>query len=153
MKRCLPALAGLLFLAVSVPLLQAQEFREAHGHWKVDVSETIRLNPFAKPAMLVLLSKDVSENPFVLSISDKDFVTSSKVKVIRDTYVVVGLAKGVFTLKLTAKDRPEPGERLLKVQPRDGRLHLDYHEAVKDGLLVIFARAREDEIPSPPAAK
>jgi len=128
----------------------AQDIRHAYGHWKVDASETARLNPFASEAMLILFTKDVTENPFILSINEKDFITTSRLKVIHDTYEVAGAEKGVVTLSLTSKDKPETRQRLLKMQPKGDRLYLDYRDTGRSGLLVVFVKAREEEKQYPP---
>ncbi len=124
---------------------------KAHGHWKIDVDATVRLNPLASQAMLLLFSKDASENPFVLTVTEKDFITTSRLKRIEDTYEVIGTEKGVVTLRLTSKDRPEAGSRPpLKMQPKGDRLLLDYREVSSSGLLVVFVKARAEEIQHPP---
>jgi hypothetical protein len=148
-----PTLLGIL--AMLLPWLalassSAQDIRLAYGHWKIDIDETARLNPFAPKAAVILFAQGVTDNPFILSVSEKDFITTSRIKVIHDTYEVTGSEKGVFTLSLTSKDKPETQHRLLKMQPKGDRLYLDYRERSKDSLLVVFIKAREEEKQFPP---
>jgi hypothetical protein len=151
-KICPPLLCVLAMLLQwsRPPSSHAQEISLAYGHWKIDANETARLNPFAPPAVVVLFMKDVTENPFILSVSEKDFITTSRIKIIHDTYEVTGSEKGVFTLSLTSKDKPETRHRLVKMQPKGDRLYLDYRERDKDSLLGIFIKAREEEKQFPP---
>jgi hypothetical protein len=103
-----------------------EAMRPMLGKWVVDLDATLAENAALPPDALEFARRDLTDYPFELTITDRDYVSRSWVKTNADHYSVVSVDGDTVTIALSAADgvNRRPG-RTTRLRVRGGNLLID----------------------------
>jgi len=94
------------------------------GLWSSDLDATLAENSALAAQVLGAIRADLESYPIDLKITDQDYISRTRMKTIRDKYLVQYVDGGTVHLQLTGAAGDQPGRQVI-VHVRDGHLIIE----------------------------
>jgi hypothetical protein len=124
--RLLAALLASLFLLLPARA-EDDPMKPVYGTWTVDMDATLKENSALSAEMLRMAKMGYEQNPFTLTITEKEYISKGRQKTMVDLYRVAEVKNGRITLELLAKEGAAAGrdndrQRKANLIPHQGAL-------------------------------
>jgi hypothetical protein len=106
--RLLAALLASLFLLLPARA-EDDPMKPVYGTWTVDMDATLKENSALSAEMLRMAKTGYEQNPFTLTITEKEYISKGRQKTMVDLYRVAEVKNGRITLDSSRRKAPPRG--------------------------------------------